>query len=415
MSLQVSKNCECGRPINRQKHTKMCEACYKRLVRRRKNPLVGTRKSKGGVIRYSIEGTKIGRWTVGKPIHGNKKLGQQLKYECICECGNARVVESLNLRHNKSLSCGCLRRELFQLRQFESLFNRAKRDAQRRGLSFTLTFKQFENLTLITECHYCGDPITWMKQGTKDRKWKYLGATNLDRKDNTKGYTKQNVVVCCTRCNRAKSNTFSYDEFVVIGQAIKLYNKGRRANSSSTIELFSGRQFDLIHPKPDQITIEDIAKGMRSIPRYNGQTSKQYFVGDHCVLMARLFLDKGQVELAKYALLHDSQETVYQDIIKNLKYLKEMTMYRLLEKRGQAMIYKKFGLHEKEPLEVKQMDTLLTNNEKRDLRPHTKLPKNTKFYPDVTITPWGSEKTEREFLKMYNELFGEEFGEVEIP
>jgi len=114
-------------------------------------------------------------------------------------------------------------------------------------------------------------------------------------------------------------------------------------------------------------------------------------------------------------LLHDAGEAYYLDIPHPLKYMPEMTKYKALEKNGQRKIYTTFGLSEDEPKEVKALDTLLVNNEKRDLRPHVKLPKDTEFYPDVTITPWGPEKTEREFLKMYNQLFGEEYGEVEIP
>ena len=46
-------------------------------------------------------------------------------------------------------------------------------------------------------------------------------AYNLDRKDSIKGYTKENCVVCCKRCNRAKSNLFSYEEWLEIGKFIQ--------------------------------------------------------------------------------------------------------------------------------------------------------------------------------------------------
>lgn len=187
------------------------------------------------------------------------------------------------------------------------------------------------------------------------------------------------------------------------------------SNQEVYMVTFLGIHFHLFDPQLEEIDIRDIAKSLACIPRYNGHTLKPYFVGDHCVLMARLFLKQGNTELAKYALLHDSGETWYQDLIHPLKYMDELKKYRKLEKNGQRLVYKKFGLEEDEPAEVKQMDLLLTNNEKRDLCPNRKLDKHLEYYPNVTITPWGPEKTEREFLKMFNELFGAEFGDVTIP
>ena len=35
----------------------------------------------------------------------------------------------------------------------------------------------------------------------------------MDRKDNNKGYEKDNVVPCCWRCNNGRGNLFSYEEW----------------------------------------------------------------------------------------------------------------------------------------------------------------------------------------------------------
>lgn len=185
-------------------------------------------------------------------------------------------------------------------------------------------------------------------------------------------------------------------------------------NREAVVTMLSGRKVHLFEPKPEEFDIRDVAKGLSTIARYNGQTSKPYWVGDHSVLVARIFMKQDNIEFAKYGLLHDGAEAVYHDMTHPFKYMPEMAAYKRLEKKGQRALYKRYGLEE-EPQEVKDLDLLLVNNEKRDLRNGIGLAKDALFHPDLIITPWGPEKTEREFLKMFNELFGEDFGEVEIP
>lgn len=57
------------------------------------------------------------------------------------------------------------------------------------------------------------------------------GAYYLDRKNNDRGYEKGNLVVCCTRCNRGKSDQFSYEEWVEIGKTIRQLREGMAARA----------------------------------------------------------------------------------------------------------------------------------------------------------------------------------------
>jgi hypothetical protein len=79
-----------------------------------------------------------------------------------------------------------------------------------------ISYEQFLSLTSIKECHYCGSPIKWAN-GTKQKSQ----ASNLDRKDNNKHYTLENVVVCCLRCNKAKNTFFTYEEWKQLGNKIR--------------------------------------------------------------------------------------------------------------------------------------------------------------------------------------------------
>ena len=81
-----------------------------------------------------------------------------------------------------------------RLRPYEGLYNVfvSKNEAR---YPVQMTFEEFVSFTKINKCHYCGDPVTWLKHmsGKLGRRYR----CNLDRTDNQIGYTKDNCVVCC--------------------------------------------------------------------------------------------------------------------------------------------------------------------------------------------------------------------------
>ena len=86
-------------------------------------------------------------------------------------------------------------------------FDRAKREAKRRGLSFSLSLETFKIL-ISRKCVYCGS--TELCQT----------GSGLDRVDNKQGYAKSNVVSCCTVCNSVKNTHFTHDEMLILGKTI---------------------------------------------------------------------------------------------------------------------------------------------------------------------------------------------------
>ena len=105
-------------------------------------------------------------------------------------------------------------------RPFESIYNGLFND--HRSPDVQITYEDFLKFTEIKQCHYCLEDINWQKYSVVDGK--YLSrAYFLDRKDNKIGYTKDNLVVCCTRCNRARGDKFSYDDW--FGMTEYLRNK----------------------------------------------------------------------------------------------------------------------------------------------------------------------------------------------
>lgn len=112
-------------------------------------------------------------------------------------------------------------KRLLRKRPYEWTYNRLLKAAKYRDLQVTLSFEDFLELVIITSCHYCETNIPWQKHATRERCGGYYF---LDRKNNDKGYTNENCVVCCPRCNWAKGDIFTYEEWFKIGAVIRSWN-----------------------------------------------------------------------------------------------------------------------------------------------------------------------------------------------
>ena len=163
----------------------------------------------------SLRGRTFGYWEVLQKSERSSKSHHPY-WTCVCLCGVEKDVEGGSLVRGTSLSCGCK----FGLRPYESVYNMLVSKNNGRGKPLLVEFSYSVFLLAfvpITSCHYCDDRIVWTAKNTVTGKQRY----NLDRKDPKVGYTLENCVVCCPRCNRAKSNHFTYEEWVQIGALIK--------------------------------------------------------------------------------------------------------------------------------------------------------------------------------------------------
>lgn len=91
--------------------------------------------------------------------------------------------------------------------------------ARKRKIRFSLSREEFYALVKLP-CHYCGSPPQ-----NKIRRPRVYGRAvfryqGIDRKDNARGYTTDNVVPCCGRCNWLKSDILSYEEMLIVGSAL---------------------------------------------------------------------------------------------------------------------------------------------------------------------------------------------------
>ncbi len=122
--------------------------------------------------------------------------------------------------------------------------------------------------------------------------------------------------------------------------------------------MLSGRRLDLLDPSPFDIEIEDIARGLARVARWNGQTSGDhaFSVAEHSVIVEELFF-KLNPEASKAerltALLHDAAEYVVGDMISPFKNALGLD-YRAFENRLEEAIHIRFGLPAQIPARLKK-------------------------------------------------------------
>ncbi len=171
--------------------------------------------------KVDLTGQVFGRGTVISKS-GNKN--NRTMWNMQCECGNTYQTATTSLQLGHTKSCGCLRQDIAR-RSTNQLHISNKRDittaglmmlyasyksgAKKRNLVFDLTIDQFKDIT-SRYCDYCGIKPLQIKTGRRSHgQYTYNG---IDRVDNTKGYTIDNVTACCKICNRAKRE-MSHAEF----------------------------------------------------------------------------------------------------------------------------------------------------------------------------------------------------------
>lgn len=123
---------------------------------------------------------------------------------------------------------------------------------------------------------------------------------------------------------------------------------------------------NLEKPDPRDIRLEDIARNLSRLARFNGSTSRTYTVAEHSLHMARRALAEGRgFDGAALALMHDSPEYVVGDTIAPVKSL--CPDFQAVEARVWAAIAARFGFATDLPEWVHHMDAAMCATEKRDL------------------------------------------------
>ena len=159
-------------------------------------------------------GTKAGRLTVIRLDHTDHRYRRYYLFRC--ECGQKKVIHGAAVMSGNTRSCGCLAKEArvaTKLPNNQGVINQIilgyKRHARDRKLAWNLSIQNIRVL-IAKNCAYCGEPPSNIKI-TKNYKEGFV-YSGIDRVNPKRGYFTDNVVPCCSLCNRAKNN-LSLEQF----------------------------------------------------------------------------------------------------------------------------------------------------------------------------------------------------------
>lgn len=192
--------------------------------------------------------------------------------------------------------------------------------------------------------------------------------------------------------------------------------------SSILSEVISGLKFDLLNPRSEDITPEDVAVGISREARYNGQTRADfnaYNVAEHsCHLYDYATMWNMPLEVRAACHGHDCTESVVGDQITPLKRRlffvhpegTEVTRFDVLEDRIAGAIikrlYPKLTLTVEHFEECRKLDLRIIRDEWLFLRPNTPLPEKIRDLKPLysKIHCWDEHRAKKEWLNRLWEI-----------
>lgn len=134
------------------------------------------------------------------------KYGKQ-GYKCICECGEYFIATYCRLISNKDYCCQLCKNKEINIRKQKAIISTSSKCIMNDNYKdFNGTLEQFTKL-ILGNCHYCNSTPMNVFNLNKNT-FIYNG---LDRIDNSKGHTLDNVVPCCKYCNYSKRDLTQQD------------------------------------------------------------------------------------------------------------------------------------------------------------------------------------------------------------
>jgi len=151
-----------------------------------------------------LSGKRFGRLKVLHKLP-SRSWGSIL-WRCECDCGVLISVNGASLRYGRTLSCGCLMRELCSKANTRigaarnKVWGMYRNHAHTLSLVFNLSTKQFDRF-IFGRCYYCNALPSRVSTSFAG---KSVLCNGIDRVDSNLGYISCNCVSCCKVCNIMK-------------------------------------------------------------------------------------------------------------------------------------------------------------------------------------------------------------------
>lgn len=163
--------------------------------------------------KHDIQGKQFGKWTVlGE---AKRKYRNDILWNCQCECGRKFQVRGTYLVNGKSKRCNYCHKHSKKYYEANNvpiqLWKQIEKNARKRDIKFEITreeaYEQFEKQN--GRCVLSGMELSFPTCASE-----WLQATaSLDRRDNTRGYEKNNIQWLHKDINKMK-NTYEEKYFI---------------------------------------------------------------------------------------------------------------------------------------------------------------------------------------------------------
>ncbi len=114
-----------------------------------------------------------------------------------------------------------------------------------------------------------------------------------------------------------------------------------------------------LEARPEEVSPNDIARGLSQECRFGGQTPYFYSVAWHTVALTHVVPD----HLKQWALMHDAAEAYLSDVPRVIKRLPPFEFIKRAEADLLAVIARQFGIDPVEPPELKPYDVEMSHTE----------------------------------------------------
>lgn len=183
-----------------------CKECAEYLAKQRRS-----KRSKVGKIYIEIIGSIIKNIKILDIIEDKSYDPTNPAYHCICSiCKKSNIYRYRNIIRKTFKGCYCRKLDTYKVQNY--IYYTYKLSAKKRNKNFELSLEEFIDIC-EKPCFYCGiekEKSNLCRPSRLEAEWRYNG---IDRVDNSRGYTLDNIVPCCKLCNKMKM-ALDYNEFI---------------------------------------------------------------------------------------------------------------------------------------------------------------------------------------------------------